>query len=45
LIYVGNALPFGFVFAKLLITAVATAIATIVLAEVFYRFEIIVGNK
>lgn len=45
LIYVGNALPFGFVFAKLLITAVATAIATIVLAELFYRFEIIVGNK
>lgn len=35
----------GFALIKLLITALLTCIATIVLSEIFYRFELIVGNK
>lgn len=45
IIYGGNALPIGFVLIKLLLTAAITAIATVLLSELFYRFEIIVGNK
>lgn len=36
---------FGFVLFKLIITAVLTAIATIIIAEIIYRFDLIVGNK
>jgi uncharacterized membrane protein len=35
----------GVALIKLLVTVLLTFLATIVLAEIFYRFEIIVGNK
>ncbi|MBO7298995.1 MAG: hypothetical protein J6V41_04190 [Kiritimatiellae bacterium] len=44
-VYEGVSLPFYFLLTKLLLTAVITAIVTVVLSELFYRFEIIVGNK
>lgn len=44
-IYADVAPSFGFVMIKLIITAVLSGVATAVLSEAFYRFELIVGNK
>lgn len=44
-IFTENAFHISFVLVKLIITAILTGVATIVLSEAFYRFELIVGNK
>lgn len=44
-IYAENVPSIGFVLIKIIFTAVSSGVAVIVLSEVFYRFELIVGNK
>lgn len=44
-IYSENVHSLGFVFIKLIFTAILAGVSTVILSEIFYRFELIVGNK
>lgn len=44
-IFVENVYPLSIVIPKLLITSLFSVVATIVISELIYRFELIIGNK
>lgn len=45
LIYAEVPPPLSFVIVKLILTSIFTSIITVAIAEIIYRFELIVGNK